>query len=87
MLPVDRSYHVLSGIGVQMKVKGKRKAYCCTVVMMHIMSMFQNGKQCKNNVVLDNEITSETKRAIADNKTAGYRDELMKNKAPVNVDS
>ena len=34
-LPVDKTYGHLSGISIQMKAKGKRKAYCCTNVIMH----------------------------------------------------
>ena len=35
-LPVDSSYHHCSGISIQIKVKGKGKAYRFTNVIMHL---------------------------------------------------
>jgi len=38
-------------------------------------------------VVIDREITGRIKRALADNITKEYKDELIKNKPPANVTS
>jgi len=38
-------------------------------------------------VLIDSKIKSKIKRTSADNITMGYKDEMMKNKAPTNVTS
>ena len=47
--------------------------------------MCQNCKLCKNNVVIESEIESKIKRALAYNITKEYKDESKKNKAPAKV--
>jgi len=58
-LPVDRSYRNFSGINLQIKAKGKRQAYCCANVIIHILSMCQDSKLSKNIVVIDIEIENK----------------------------
>jgi hypothetical protein len=63
-LPVDKSYQHLSGITIQPKVKGRRKAYSSTNIVNHILSMCQNRYLCKNNMVIDSEIDGKIKKGI-----------------------
>jgi exonuclease I len=82
-IPIDRSYSHRSGITIQMKAKKKRKAYCCTSVINHIMSTCQNCYLCKNNVRIDSEIAGRIKRTLADNIINEYKDELTESEAQV----
>ena len=63
----------------------KKKGNSFTNVIMHILSMCQNCKLCKNNVVIESEIESKIKRALAYNITKEYKDESKKNKSPTKV--
>ena len=85
MLPIDRTYRHLLGISIQMKAKGKRKAYSSTNIINHILSTCRNCYLCKNNVIIDSEIARKIKRVLSENITMEYKDETMKNKAPANV--
>jgi exonuclease I len=76
-LPIDRSYSHRSGITIQMKAKGKRKANCCTNVINHILSTCQNCYLCKHNVRIDSEVSSKIKRTLVDNITNEYKDDLI----------
>ena len=80
-IPIDRSYSHRSGITIQMKAKKKRKAYCCTSVINHIMSTCQNCYLCKHSVRIDSEIAGKIKRALAYNIINDYKDKLMENEA------
>ena len=77
MLAVDRSYCHLSGVSIRMKSVRKRRAYCCTNIINHILSTCQNCCLCKNNVIIDSEIAGKIKRALADNITNEYNDKLI----------
>ena len=81
-LPVDKSYHHLSGISILKRTR-RRQAYSCTNVINHILSMCQNCYLCKNNVTIDSEIAGRIKRALADNIINEYKDELTESEAQV----
>ena len=83
ILPIDRSYCHLSGIIIQMIAKRKGKAYCCTNVITHILSVYRNYNLCKNHVVIDSK--SKIKKALADNITKKHIDVLMKNKVLAHI--
>ena len=80
-IPIDRSYSHRSGINIEMKAKRKRKAYCCTSVINHIMATCQNCYLWKHSVRIDSEIAGKIKKALAYNIINDYKDKLMENEA------
>ena len=71
-LAVDKSHCHLLGISIQWEVK-RRQVYPYSFIM-HILSMCQNCKLCRNNMVIDGEIESKIKRALTHNITKDYKD-------------
>ena len=82
-LIVDRPYHHLYGSTIQRIVKAKG-AYRSINIISHILSKCKTAIYL-NNVIIDYETTSKIKKALNDNITKEYKDELLKNKASANV--
>ena len=82
-LPVDKSYHHLSGVSILKRTRRRRQAYSCNNVINHILSICQNCHLCKNNVTIDSEIAGRIKRTLADNIINEYKDELTESEAQV----
>ena len=86
MLPFDRSYHLRSGNSIQKKTK-RRQVYYSINFITHILSRCQNCKLWKNNMVIDIEIESKIKRALADIMSKEIKNKLTNTKPHTNVTS
>ena len=57
------------------KQRGKERPTAALIITMHILSMCQNCKLCKNHFLIHRESKAEQKRALADNITIEDEDE------------